>query len=132
MGVRSIAFSTKELWRLLECPPSAFNLRSVPALIYDVVQEQRALRDIVVVAGDMGGYAADAEPGRYNLYPLSKPYKPSKHKGLGKREPPETIPNAFDCGDPMPKTAKEKFERFRSEHPMWREPDFSYMKVLRK
>lgn len=132
LGVRSIAFSTKELWRLLECLPSQFNPRKVPALIYDVVQEQQALREIVVVAGDMRGYAADTDPGKYNLYPLKKPYQPLKHKNLGKREPPEIIPKAFDCGDPMPKTAKEKFERFTSEHAMWREPDFSYMKVLKK
>jgi 2EXR family len=143
-GVQSIAFSTKELWRLLECPHPSVHGKSLPALIYDVVQENQLLRDIMVVAGDKKNFAADSNPGKYGLHALGKSYKPETRLcpvpalRLGRREPAVMIPKAFDFDDPipngqkMPSGEKEKFKKFKKNNPTWREPEFTYKKVLKK
>jgi len=143
-GVQSIAFSTKELWRLLECPHPSVHGRPLPALIYDIVQENQLLRDISVVAGDKGNFASDSNPGKYRLHPLTKPYNPETwvvrdtHSLLRIRQPTLMIAKAFDFDDPMPNGQKmpsgekEKFKKFKKDNPTWREPQFTYKKVLKK
>ena len=141
--MRNIAFAVEEIWRLLECPHPSVHGRPLPALIYDVVQENQLLRDIVVVAGDKGNFAADSLPGKYGFYPLTKPYFGifmfSDAHGLPRiRRPPLMVQKAFDCEHPVPNGAKmpggekEKFQKFKKDNPKWREPEFTWKKILKK
>lgn len=139
--MRNIAFNDKELWRLLECPsPSATNGNPQAPIIYDVVQEHNSLKHVMVVANDAGNYTSSSVPGAYSLHPFGKPYVLSKKHAkdvlIQRRDPRKMIPRAFDIENripnPMPMAQKLKFEKFKKKNPSWREPEFSYMKVLKQ
>jgi hypothetical protein len=129
-GIRNIAWDRKELWRLLA--NRVLTTIETP-LIYQIVQDHPALREIDVVVKPNDKYVEHPKPHEYELYELDKD-KPYAKLKLAKIpfEPTVIIPTAFDCSPPMAKEDKEQFEKWKEGHAEWKEPVFTFKRLLKK
>lgn len=126
-GIRNIAWERKELWRLIMA--RVLTTIEMP-LILQVVQDHPALRDVAVVVNGNRKYVEDPKPNEYNLHILEKPYAQLKLSKIP-FEPTAIIPKAFDCSPPVAKADKEQFEKWKEAHLDWKEPVFTFKKVLK-
>jgi len=127
-GIRMIAWDRKELWRLL-VPRLIHNFEA--PLLYKIVPEHTALREIAVVVKPNEKYVGYPKPHEYELRELDKPYAELKLSRTA-YDPADIIPKALDCSFPIAKADKEQFERWKEAHPEWKKPIFTYKKVLKK